>query len=1101
MKQFFDSPLKRFLIPLIIFLFLFLVFLFTAFLNLGSLVNQQKETILSQAESQLGRKVSVDSIDVSIWDGLGIHLKNIAVADDPAFSDKNFIRSADARINVSWMPLLQRKLQINQLILGQPEILLIINEKGQYNFSSLGQKKESPEKGTKSKESSASPSMVLSYAEIVDGNITIQNQLEKKESKIQKINITAKNLILDQKMQIALSAAALAEKKNISYKGSIGPVGNSFDFKTLPMDGNLEITNLSIDALEKSIPALKDAIPKELGLSGLFNIKTNLSGKGGELTLSQTLLETTAFGEKKPNLKFSGKVSPIGNQAKPLSVNGDFSLDPVSMKPLLAFPLIAKSLPPELSGDGPISLKGKVSGSPDSLSISLNLTASNAAVKYSNQFSKPAGMPFLVQFDGRPVKNGIEIKNSVIKLHTLDFSGNGTIQFDKNPSVKLAFKSGKTNLDGWDKIFPASAGYNLSGNAEIDGSIQGEISKDKFPVANGTVNLDKVAIKIPQCPAPLTDIKSQILFGGNSADIKELSVRIGKSQIHAVGKISKISPLTAAYTAESPEIWPSDFSAAAQDNKDVIQNLKLEGNVETENNKLKGKSILSSPKGILGKSEYTNLQANLTLDGNLLKVDNYKVQAFGGTMEGSGAYDYSEPVPKFTLISKNQSIDLTSLLGSTLASAPKNVKGKLNCDMTMSGKGKNWQEIKSALSGEGAMEVKDAAMLDVNIAQNVLSGLSGLAGFASILAPNLNEKYPKLFQTQNTSFNEMKSNLAIKEGKINFNNMVASSSDWSAKADGWFDLNQTLSSLAQLTLSPQLSQDLAQMVPAAQFLINDEGKMEIPFQLSGNLPGVKPKPDLSFIGRKIQQSFMKKGTNILQNKTGQPGNSLPQIKDNILDNLKTKFPIPGKRATSAPRTSTEQTTGSINETIKNSAKTTLPPLSEQKSKPPLEIGNDLLKNAPKPAQPAASKSGVSPATGARNDMTKTLPKSTQPVPAESKTKQPTETGNELLKNLPKTTQPAASESGVRQSTGAKNEMTKTLPKSTQPVPAEPKTKQPTETGNELLKNLPKTTQPAAAEPRAKQPTDTANEAPRNSSKTIKSATANIEIKQTTDSKK
>ena len=158
--------------------------------------------------------------------------------------------------------------------------------------------------------------------------------------------------------------------------------------------------------------------------------------------------------KKKPNLKFSGKIGAVGVNAKKLDISGEFELDPVSAKPLLQFPAIAKALPPELSAEGPISLKTKFAGSFFDLSLDLSLNASKASVKYGKQFSKPAGMPFQIQFDGRNTTNTLEIKKSSIKLHTLDFTGNGIIQFSQNPTVKLAFKSGK-NKSGWmGKHFP-----------------------------------------------------------------------------------------------------------------------------------------------------------------------------------------------------------------------------------------------------------------------------------------------------------------------------------------------------------------------------------------------------------------------------------------------------------------------------------------------------------------------------------------------------------------------------------------------------------------------------------------------------------------------
>ena len=52
----------------------------------------------------------------------------------------------------------------------------------------------------------------------------------------------------------------------------------------------------------------------------------------------------------------------------------------------------------------------------------------------------------------------------------------------------------------------------MKGNAEIDLSVQGEISKGKIPTMNGNVVLNGVTVKLAQFPAPLTDLRSQINF-------------------------------------------------------------------------------------------------------------------------------------------------------------------------------------------------------------------------------------------------------------------------------------------------------------------------------------------------------------------------------------------------------------------------------------------------------------------------------------------------------------------------------------------------------------------------------------------------------------
>ena len=63
-----------------------------AVLNINFLVRRNKEYLIGRIEQALGRKITVDQIDVTLWPP-GARLKNFAVADDPAASGSGKGRS------------------------------------------------------------------------------------------------------------------------------------------------------------------------------------------------------------------------------------------------------------------------------------------------------------------------------------------------------------------------------------------------------------------------------------------------------------------------------------------------------------------------------------------------------------------------------------------------------------------------------------------------------------------------------------------------------------------------------------------------------------------------------------------------------------------------------------------------------------------------------------------------------------------------------------------------------------------------------------------------------------------------------------------------
>src|SRR5919109_4004027 len=123
-------------------LLVLLVLIGFAVVNLNALVNRNRDYLIAQAQEALGRNVEVADIGVTLWGGIGIRLKEFSLADDPSFSRESFIRAADLQVNVKFLPLLKKELEIDELVLRRPVINIIRNEKGQFNFSTIAAKEK-----------------------------------------------------------------------------------------------------------------------------------------------------------------------------------------------------------------------------------------------------------------------------------------------------------------------------------------------------------------------------------------------------------------------------------------------------------------------------------------------------------------------------------------------------------------------------------------------------------------------------------------------------------------------------------------------------------------------------------------------------------------------------------------------------------------------------------------------------------------------------------------------------------------------------------------------------------------------------------------------
>src|ERR1700691_2214733 len=100
--------------------------------------NDYKATIQTKLEQQLGRKVSLGDMSLGILP-LRFKVANLSIADDPKFSNDPFIQTQLLSVSVKLMPLLSKSVEVDSLSLERPNVNLIRNAQGVWNFASLGQ--------------------------------------------------------------------------------------------------------------------------------------------------------------------------------------------------------------------------------------------------------------------------------------------------------------------------------------------------------------------------------------------------------------------------------------------------------------------------------------------------------------------------------------------------------------------------------------------------------------------------------------------------------------------------------------------------------------------------------------------------------------------------------------------------------------------------------------------------------------------------------------------------------------------------------------------------------------------------------------------------
>jgi uncharacterized protein involved in outer membrane biogenesis len=763
-----------------------------ALLNINSLIARNKSYLIDQAEAALGRKVSVGEVEVTLLSGIGLRLTNFVMSDDPSFAAGDFVRAKDLQVNVKFWPLLNKEFQVKRIILHDPVIRVIRNADGKFNFSSTGKKAKEEKRSAKKEENKeprgeASPGLLVSLVDIFDGDIRYLDRKEGTDLQLRQIDLKVEDLDFDRPFTIKLAAAMFSDKQNLKLEGKVGPVRRDADFDQVPVDGEVNIDPLDMTRLKAAAPKLKNSLPKDLDLAGVFRMK---------------------------DLKFKGTVKDL-------------------------------------------AIKGELEGT-------------SGAIRYGKALQKPGGIPLTLNADAHYADNKLTLRKGILKFHTLELAAAGDIQLGKATVLNLSIDSKPASLDGWDKIIPAIASYQLSGTMEVKAKVRGTVGKGSAPQIQGTLNLSKASVKPPDFPKPIENLDTRISFTGQRANISDMSLSLGQSRIRLAAAIEKFSPLTFSYKLSTPELWPADYKVSlGSDRKaDVIRDLRSEGQFTAAggdgNMVYQGK--LSSADGTLYNIPYKSLDAALSLADKVANIRSLRVNALSGAVQVDGQYSFKDPTPSFAVTSKVQGVDVKELYTALDAKAEQDIRGRLNADMKLSGNGKTWEEIKPNLHGQGEAEVLQGTVYNFNIAESALTGITGIPGLTNIINPSLRKKYPETFTAKDTEFKELKAQVDVADSRMNIKNLRMAAAEFVVLGNGWADFNRRVDIRATMSFSQRLSSDLSQSTREIKYLLNNQGQLEIPFALTGKMPNVKPKPDSRFLGQLVQRGFMRRGAEELQNR-------------------------------------------------------------------------------------------------------------------------------------------------------------------------------------------------------------------------------------------
>ncbi|HUV31162.1 MAG TPA: AsmA family protein [Acidobacteriota bacterium] len=93
-----------------------------------------RQLAIERGSEALGREVSVQDIDISLWGGLGVKLVDVAVASPEDITTDNLLEADNVDVKLRLWPLLKREIRVDRFIVNRPRIALVKTKQGRTNY-------------------------------------------------------------------------------------------------------------------------------------------------------------------------------------------------------------------------------------------------------------------------------------------------------------------------------------------------------------------------------------------------------------------------------------------------------------------------------------------------------------------------------------------------------------------------------------------------------------------------------------------------------------------------------------------------------------------------------------------------------------------------------------------------------------------------------------------------------------------------------------------------------------------------------------------------------------------------------------------------------
>jgi len=223
-------------------------------------VDRFRPLIEERASAALGRRVDLGKLRLSL-SRPSLTTETLVIADDPEFGSSPFLEAKSVSVGIKLMPLiLSRSLKVTTITIDSPQVTVIRNAAGRWNYSSLG--------------SSAMPSgdMTFKKLEWTNGRFIVGSTNSRTRSIYDHVEVTVSDSSVTSTFPV-VATGDLDGGGHFTLAGTVGRL-NREDASLTPFDGRLTIKGLNL--------AARGFLNPSVGLGGLLDADATIASRNDE---------------------------------------------------------------------------------------------------------------------------------------------------------------------------------------------------------------------------------------------------------------------------------------------------------------------------------------------------------------------------------------------------------------------------------------------------------------------------------------------------------------------------------------------------------------------------------------------------------------------------------------------------------------------------------------------------------------------------------------------------------------------------------------------------------------------------------------------------